>query len=137
MRGRRGYPAPVPWPHALSSLVGGALFVGGGLLVSGTGCADQESPADSTGDCSEEERAVNWENWGAGFFASYCRACHSADTSNRRGAPESVNFDTVEQVAAMRAAVESTVLVGASMPPGGGVLAEDLDALEVFLECGL
>ena len=80
---------------------------------------------------------VTWSNWAEGFFLTYCRACHSAATSDRQGAPEGLDFDTLRQVRDQAAAVEDAVLVGDRMPVGGGVTEDDLILLQDFLDCGL
>lgn len=81
--------------------------------------------------------AVTWEAWGDGFFRTYCRSCHSADTPDRRGAPEGSDFDTLEQVVATTDRIRVRVLDEQTMPVGGGVGQDDLDLLEDFLACGI
>ena len=46
---------------------------------------------------------VTWDNWGDGFFSTYCRGCHSSTTTVRNGAPEAFNYDTVDEVIADQA----------------------------------
>lgn len=99
------------------------------------GCSG--SGTDTGAACSADERVVSWENWGSGFFAGYCRTCHSAGSANRYGAPESLNYDSEADVYAARASIEQAVLIDSTMPMGGGVPDADLDLLAVFLECGL
>jgi len=81
--------------------------------------------------------AVTWQNWADGFFTTYCRACHSGSTTDRQGAPEGLDFDTLAQVRDQADAIESAVLVGERMPVGGGVVPDDLVLLQDFLDCGL
>lgn len=100
-----------------------------------TGEADSAPP--SLGDtCSEAARLTTWSNWGEGFFAGYCRTCHSASTADRRGAPPAVNFDSEAEVAAQLSAIERTVLDEGTMPVGGGVPEAELQRLRAFLACG-
>jgi len=81
---------------------------------------------------------VTWDAWADGFFRTYCTACHSsANTTARSGAPEGLDFDTEASVRAHAADVRRVVLETGTMPVGGGVYAEDLVLLEVFLACGL
>lgn len=101
-------------------------------VLCAVGCGE---PADSAAVC--EPTDVTWEAWGAGFFASYCRPCHSADTPERYGAPVELDFDTLEQVRTYEAAIRRSVLEAGSMPVGGGVPEADLVALDEFLACGL
>ncbi len=80
--------------------------------------------------------AVTWQNFTDGFFASYCRSCHASTTDDRYGAPVGVDFDTEAQVRAQESAVRRVVLDGSSMPPGGGLLPDDLALLREWVECG-
>jgi uncharacterized membrane protein len=80
---------------------------------------------------------VTWNNWGKGFFTTYCTGCHSETTPNRYGAPESVNFDTLDEVKALKSTIRKDVLEDGTMPVGGGVIDEHKELLEVFLDCGL
>lgn len=106
------------------------------LLLLSLGCADK--PVTETADaCASLEYDVNWANFGDGFFANYCRACHSAASPRRYDAPEGVNFDTLEEVRTFSALIRTTVIDEGSMPEGGGVYDQDLEFLDYFLECGL
>jgi mono/diheme cytochrome c family protein len=80
---------------------------------------------------------VSWQGWGRGFMATYCDGCHAADTSDRHGAPEDVNFDTLDQLRAQAERVRVRTLENQDMPPGGGVIDDDLWLLDAFLACGL
>lgn len=79
---------------------------------------------------------VTWDGWTDGFFLTYCRACHSATTPDRRGAPVGTDFDTEAQVRAQADAIRRAVLEDATMPVGGGVYEDDQALLGVFLDCG-
>ena len=85
----------------------------------------------------EEIYDLNWENFGQGFFLTYCNSCHSESSPNRFGAPEGIDFDTEAQVRAWRDRLEVVVLEEESMPLGGGVFDDDLYLFGVYLECGL
>ncbi len=80
---------------------------------------------------------VTWQGWGRGFMATYCDGCHAADTASRHGAPKEVSFDTLEEVREQAERIHIRTLDEQDMPPGGGVLVDDLWLLEVFLRCGL
>ncbi|MFZ5479124.1 MAG: hypothetical protein ACOZNI_20335 [Myxococcota bacterium] len=80
---------------------------------------------------------ATWDGFGDGFFRTYCRACHSATAPDRHGAPEGVDFDTIDDVRAQRDAVRSAVIERGTMPLGGGVYDDDLARLDVLLACGL
>jgi hypothetical protein len=91
------------------------------------------------GACGEEEPAPQdcdpgWEEFGRGFMAEYCDACHATTAPDRHGAPLDVAFDTEEQALSWLDRVEVRVLAG-EMPPGGGVFEEDLAMLEAWTSC--
>lgn len=104
-------------------------------LVACTGADEGVDAVDSVDPCAEEART--WQSWGAGFFANYCRSCHSVDAPYRYSAPEGVDFDTLEQVRQWEASIRTLVLEERTMPVGGGVPEADLLGLEAFLACGL
>ena len=95
---------------------------------------EQESIDVDTGtpalDCS-----VNWDGWTNGFFATYCRSCHSVTTAVRYGAPEGVDFDTRSDVIRWADRIRIRVLEQETMPLGGGVVRSDLEPLDVWLRC--
>ncbi len=104
------------------------------MLVLLLGCA---TPVDSGVDSAAcADPAVTWDGWGQGFFVTWCGACHSATTPDRRGAPPGLDFDTWEEVQAHRDEIERSVLTEASMPVGGGLAADDLTQLQALLACG-
>jgi uncharacterized membrane protein len=80
---------------------------------------------------------VTWSNWGHGFFATYCDGCHALTARDRNGAPETVTFDSLTQVRDQAHRIWARTLDDLDMPPGGGVLSDDLWLLTVFLDCGL
>lgn len=85
--------------------------------------------------CDEDGPVVAWENFGDGFFTGYCQGCHASTSTDRFGAPASITFDDEAQVLALRDEVAREVLDEGSMPPGGGVPDDDLDALRRYLDC--
>lgn len=103
------------------------------FACSGTG---EDSAADTAGACADAPHAT-WVSFGDGFFATYCRACHSATTTERFGAPPGVNFDTLDDVRSFEASIRRTVIDEQSMPEAGGVYEDDLYLLDWFLTCGL
>lgn len=106
------------------------------VLLLALACApNADSTATPMPEACETAPEVNWENWGHGFFLTYCNACHAQAAPNRSGAPEDVNFDTPAQVAHWKERIQIRVLDEATMPLGGGVYPEDLDMLEVLLAC--
>ena len=74
------------------------------LLLALVGCTPEENTDSGTdsatfdsGDSQEEgcetPYGVTWNNWGDGFFLTYCRSCHSKSTAERNDAPDGVNFE--------------------------------------------
>jgi hypothetical protein len=92
---------------------------------------------DTSDDPCAAEVDVTWSGWTQGFFRSYCTSCHSVTTPERWGAPEGLNFDTEADVTSRVAQIRSAVLDRQSMPVGGGVIGDDLQLLEIYLDCGL
>jgi hypothetical protein len=105
--------------------------------VSGDTGDDAGVSGADTADPCDGAPMVGWDSFADGFFASYCRSCHSETAEQRYGAPEGIDFDTEEQAAALAGAVRQAVLADGTMPIGGGVLDEDKVLLEVWLDCGL
>lgn len=101
------------------------------LLLACTGAPDP-APVDDTQGCTP---TVTWSGWAQGYFRTWCGACHSATTPDRRGAPVSVDFDTLDQVLTYQDAVRAAVLEQGTMPLGGGVFPQDQDLLQAFLDC--
>lgn len=81
---------------------------------------------------------VDWDNFGQAFLLHACQGCHASTTLDRYGAPEDVNFDTVDEVWAQ---ADEILLMAAgdypTMPPRGGVEADDRTRLVWWLECGV
>jgi len=84
-----------------------------------------------------DQRDVTWQNWGKGFFLTYCDGCHAETALDRHGAPDSATFDSLAQVRDWAERIDVRTLVDQDMPPGGGVLLEDQALLAAFLACGL
>lgn len=106
------------------------------LLFLLAGCAGGEDTDDTDVDCSLSPD-LTWANWGDPFFRTWCQSCHSADTPNRFGAPEGIDFDTLEDVRLYEGAIHQTVLVDETMPVGGGIEDTQLDNLAWYLSCKL
>ena len=79
---------------------------------------------------------VTWDDFGQGFTRGRCEPCHASTATARNGAPESVTFDTPQDVAAHQDRILA-LATGDSpiMPPAGGVTADERYELEVWLRC--
>ena len=104
------------------------------MCVFATGCGDKIA-IDTAGACSDVP-TVTWNNFGHGFVLENCQGCHASTAPNRYSAPEEVYFDTVEDVwfwserVLVRSAGDDP-----TMPPNGGVQAEERTKLEWWLVC--
>ena len=111
------------------------------LLVTACGTdedGDTNAAADDSGFCAEADVGqVTWDNFGRGFVTERCQTCHASESLDRQGAPESVVFDTEEDVWGLASAMLDAATGDAPrMPPQGGVDEEDRFLLEVWLRCG-
>ena len=106
-------------------------------LLIGCGRAEEDTSEPTPAPGCEDAYSVTWESWGDGFFATYCRSCHSIAATDRLGAPAGVDFDTADDLLFWSDAVRRTVLEEQSMPVGGGVYEDDLLLLEMLLDCGI
>jgi len=102
----------------------------------GTGGTDDSGSGDDTADPCADVPTVTYNNFGQGFMTENCQGCHASTAPNRYGAPAEVIFDTVEDCWALvdRVLVRSTG-DDATMPPQGGVSADDRTKLEWWLTC--
>ncbi len=80
----------------------------------------QTADTDPGGDCTSP-MGVNWDNWGSGFFQTYCNTCHSSQTQARHGAPVGVDFDSQFVAALYSERIAVRVIEEGTMPIGGGV----------------
>jgi hypothetical protein len=88
--------------------------------------------------CPPGGTTLTYENFGAGFFSSYCNRCHSAPDSDRQGAPDDEVFDTLAEIRAH----QDVIFVNAAasndaMPPGpNDAPAGERNRLADWLACG-
>jgi hypothetical protein len=107
---------------------------GAAAADTGAPVADSGGPADPLADwqCTPDD-TVTWGGFTDGFFSAYCRACHSATTPDRRGAPEGVDFSDRAEALSWAPRLKARVLDAGDMPLGGGVVDEDLSRFEGWL----
>jgi len=80
---------------------------------------------------------VNYHNFGDAFLRHNCQGCHASTAENRYGAPETVQFDTVEDAWDWSDRIVATAIGNeASMPPAGRVSDDEQVMLYWWLECG-
>ena len=118
------------------------LFVSLVLLAGCGSDAVDRTPGDPPVDPEACETAtyLRYDNFAAGFSASWCRGCHSSSVPDggRQDAPRDVNFDTEEDLAKWR----DRILVRATgdrptMPPAGGPSEEERQLLLEWIDCGM
>lgn len=123
------------------------------LIVAGCGdktsetASEETTPADTATDTAPPDTAdtadpceglpvVNYNNFGKGFITENCQGCHASTAPDRYGAPESVTFDTVEEVWAWKDRILTRAAdKDATMPPAGGVSQDDRTRLQWWLQC--
>lgn len=102
------------------------------LLLACTGTPEDTAVVDGCADAP----VVTYETFGAGFLVENCQSCHASTAPDRKGAPDAVIFDTVDDAWAFK----ERILVRAAidvpdMPPQGGTTADDRTLLMYWLNC--
>lgn len=122
-------------PRPLVALGGPLLSL---LLLAG--CPETPGPED---DPCPDDSLVNYENFAAPLFLTWCVPCHSSylPAEDRQDATETVNFDTyagvIDQLERIYVrAVEAVGEGGSSMPPAGGTSDEERALLSEWIACG-
>ena len=122
------------------------------VLIALTGCSGEDSdhhgtatdagvPTQST--CPSTQ-TLTYDNFGKGFFESYCLRCHSSKVVGdaRAGAPTDHNFDTVGDARTVAEHIDKLAAAGpggtnTSMPPAGSAPSEaERRKLGEWLACG-
>jgi len=110
------------------------------LAACGTDAVDHDPPLPPPDPEVCETSYLRYDNFGAGFTASWCRGCHSSDVAEggRQGAPLGVDFDTeadlehwADRIAARATGDKPT------MPPAGGPAVEERALLAEWIGCGM
>jgi len=115
-----------------------AVAVGVGLAMAlasfGAGCAEPFEDAV----CPSEGTDLTYDNFGKRFFQHQCNGCHSVGSEDRRGAPEGVNFDDLDEIHDWTEYIyDRSAGVNDSMPPGpDDPPIEERDDLAEWLACG-
>jgi hypothetical protein len=95
---------------------------------------DSGIPLDPLFDCEvDADYTVTWDGWANGFFANYCRSCHSVTSLDRKGAPAGIDFDTRIDVDNSLSSIWRVVIENETMPIGGGVYPDDLVLVAQYL----
>ena len=99
------------------------------------GCAAGEPNSDTGLALCDEPPVLTWENFGHGLMVERCQSCHSSSSVRRNGAPETVSFDTHDETLEHADRILQRVVIDQTMPPQGGIDAEDLQRVRIWLEC--
>jgi len=88
--------------------------------------------------CPPAGTTLTYESFGSQFLDENCNTCHSAENDARHGAPDSIRFDTLDEVHALAARIFVRAAgPNTSMPPGPDdppLYARD--QLAEWLSCG-
>lgn len=88
--------------------------------------------------CPQGGTMLTYESFGRGFLAQNCQTCHGQPTDDRKGAPASFDFATVDEVRAHRSRIFARAAAdNDSMPPGpDDPPATERAKLAEWLACG-
>jgi len=109
----------------------------------GPGPQPSTTPSASTGDTAaplEGCETVSWGTTADPFLSTWCTSCHSSQLEGelRYGAPDGIDFDTYDGALAWAARIRATSTVEPTvMPPAGGVGADEMAQMALWLDCGL
>lgn len=96
-------------------LVLGLCLIAGSLSV---GCGELWTRLEDF-PCPPEGTKLTYTHFAKPFLAQYCDHCHSANSTNRRGAPIAYVFDTYEAVVALKKRIFlRSAANNITMPPG-------------------
>lgn len=107
------------------------------LVLALAGCAEGDDSAADTAACAAHDAHVTWESGGESFFLTWCRSCHSESAEDRHGAPEYLNYDTLDGVRGAAHNIRQAALWDQVMPPSYPLDDEQREILWSFLDCGL
>jgi len=92
-------------------------------------------------DCTDS--VLSWDNTGAPFLLNHCTECHSQHLVGevaRKGAPDTINFNTREQAAALTELILATAIEAQAdrptMPPLIRLREDEKARMGEWLRCG-
>jgi len=97
---------------------------------------DETGAVDSADPFCVDAPVVRWTNFGESFITHSCQGCHATVSPDRHGAPDEVDFDSLERVWEQQWLILGVAAGEApTMPPEGGVDPDDRVRLEWWLRC--
>jgi hypothetical protein len=124
-----GAPGPCPAPPNGALLTGNRALVLTTSLVACAGAPVEPLETAATAECSAPSASSTLTTW--------CTSCHSALAADRHGAPEGVDFDTLDGARLWSDRIRARALDAEDMPYGGGIPAAERARLDAWLSCGL
>ena len=118
------------------------------IVLAAVACGGSESPEHGAASETDATRTpadtcsastLDYENFGARFFLSWCTGCHSGalEEKERQKAPVGVDFDNIDAIRAKKDRISArAVEANATMPPAGGPSAKERAMLSEWLACG-
>lgn len=96
-----------------------------------TACGDSGGPLGECPPASGDQQSA-----GSFIFSNTCTGCHSQNLTgaDRFGAPPNSNFDTPDLILSQAQEIYDRVL-DRSMPPGGGLGDQQIEAVRVYVTC--
>lgn len=96
------------------------------VLIAFATAACGEEGGKPTGATCPQGSTLTYTNFGQQFMTDYCTRCHSSTATDRHGAPDDANFDTLNGVKAHSAHVDEEAGSGPDATNEG--MPEDTDA---------
>jgi uncharacterized membrane protein len=97
-----------------------------------------QQPTSLSARACPEGSLLTYDNFGGPFFSNWCTGCHGSAVAKRQGAPDGIDFDTLEGIRASAARIWARAAdANATMPPAGGPEAEERELLGEWLACGM
>lgn len=105
------------------------------LIACGDSAAGTPTPEEALS--CDRSPPLTYESFGQAFMIQNCTPCHHVllPEADRNGAPVGVDFETYGKVLSWSDRIHERTVVTETMPPGGGLSAEDLSKFEEWLGC--
>lgn len=113
-----------------------SIVIAAGMFAALAACRP-DTPIESYA-CPTLGTALTYDSFGRDFMARNCQSCHGQPTRDRRGAPVSFDFGTLEAVRMHKARIFARAAAdNVSMPPGPNDPSDfEREKLAEWLACG-